>query len=276
MRNSIQKSSPLNEILYKFDLKGSKIKRRVLPEHVNTYGSNSFRKITQQVLKDRDLIYIQNFRQRDLINLSILDRRKIISTIKDDAMFLNAQGLMDYSLLIAVEKVNKSFDDGFEEKITRQSSDLPAQLIEFTAEQEKIYALLQRADGDLDFPRGSSESSAASRYNSQQYTGNVSLIKEEANEDSIEHEAPDCRQDILEDGASNSNDQMTLDQVNGDQTAADQPERIGSANAFTLKSQIIYSQQRTKLLDRYLGKNRESVNSVKSKLQKGNSIEANN
>lgn len=50
-----------------------------------------------------DLVYIQNFRQKDLINISLLDRRKIISAVKDDVAFLCSQNLMDYSLLVAVE-----------------------------------------------------------------------------------------------------------------------------------------------------------------------------
>ena len=52
-----------------------------------------------------DLVYIQNFRQKDLINISLLDRRKIISAVKDDVAFLCSQNLMDYSLLVAVEQI---------------------------------------------------------------------------------------------------------------------------------------------------------------------------
>lgn len=265
MRNSIQKSSPFNEIQYKFDLKGSKIKRRVLPENVNTYGPNSFKKITQQVLKDRDLTYIQDFRQRDIINLSIIDRRRIISTIKDDAMFLKSQGLMDYSLLIAIEKVNKNIGDGCAEQNTRQSSDLEAELIQFTPEEEQIFEMLKKGGGDLDFPKATTGTALATKYGSELLSGNVYSIEEEADEDSIEEQAPNFGQNTFK-GGMKSSSEINNDPANSNEAGAERTERAQSANAQTLKSQIIYSQKRTKLLDRYLVNNRDNMNSVKFQL----------
>jgi hypothetical protein len=45
------------------------------------------------------------FKNKDLVNLSITDRRKILIILKNDVLFLKSKGLMDYSLLLAVEKV---------------------------------------------------------------------------------------------------------------------------------------------------------------------------
>lgn len=57
-------------------------------------------------MKDQDLDFILRFKNKDLINLSISDRRKILIILKNDIMFLKSKGLMDYSLLLAIEKVN--------------------------------------------------------------------------------------------------------------------------------------------------------------------------
>jgi hypothetical protein len=39
------------------------------------------------------------------------DRRKILIFLKNDVTFLKSKGLMDYSLLLAVEKVKDRKDD---------------------------------------------------------------------------------------------------------------------------------------------------------------------
>ena len=125
MKNSIVKVNGSNKLLHTFDLKGSKIKRRVLPLSINLAGSHSFRMLTQQqVLKDRDLMYLQQFRQSDLINISMEDRRKIVYAIRHDVDFLEREGLMDYSLLLAVEQRS-----GVEAPVKK-----PEELIQFTGE----------------------------------------------------------------------------------------------------------------------------------------------
>jgi hypothetical protein len=63
------------------------------------------------VLKDQDLDFILRFKNKDLINLSMTDRRKILIILKNDVTFLKSKGLMDYSLLLAVEKVKDRKDD---------------------------------------------------------------------------------------------------------------------------------------------------------------------
>ena len=63
------------------------------------------------MLKDQDLDFILRFKNKDLINLSMTDRRKILIILKNDVTFLKSKGLMDYSLLLAVEKVKDRKDD---------------------------------------------------------------------------------------------------------------------------------------------------------------------
>ena len=108
MSNSARLVSPLNEMSLKFDLKGSKVKRRVLPLNIQSFSKSKYQLITKQVLKDQDMTYIKNFRNKDIINISISDRRKIITIIRNDVNFLESQGLMDYSLLLAVEVIGGS------------------------------------------------------------------------------------------------------------------------------------------------------------------------
>jgi len=46
--------------------------------------------MASQVLKDRDLVYIQSFRNKDIINISMEDRRNIIATVRNDVNFLES------------------------------------------------------------------------------------------------------------------------------------------------------------------------------------------
>lgn len=106
MGNSIRKTSPSNSIPYKFDLKGSKIKRSSLPNKIHLYSKRSFDLLTKsQVLKDLDFRLLANKGNSNLVNISILDRRRVILAMKNDIDFLESQGIMDYSLLLAVEHV---------------------------------------------------------------------------------------------------------------------------------------------------------------------------
>ena len=57
------------------------------------------------------------------------DRRKIIFAIRHDVDFLEREGLMDYSLLLAVEQ--RAGVEGPSKK--------PEELIQFTGEQEALY-----------------------------------------------------------------------------------------------------------------------------------------
>ena len=90
MKNSTLKASPKNEMSLKFDLKGSKVKRRVLPLDIHQYSQRNYDLMASQVLKDRDLVYIQSFRNKDIINISMEDRRNIIATVRNDVNFLES------------------------------------------------------------------------------------------------------------------------------------------------------------------------------------------
>lgn len=52
------------------------------------------------------------FRKPDLVNISLMDKHRIMTKIKHDTNFLESSNIMDYSLLLAVET---NFDDTMEE-----------------------------------------------------------------------------------------------------------------------------------------------------------------
>lgn len=54
-------------------------------------------------MKDQDIKFLLNFKDFDLINVSLLDKRKIMFSIKSDIDFLASHNIMDYSLLLIVE-----------------------------------------------------------------------------------------------------------------------------------------------------------------------------
>jgi hypothetical protein len=81
MRNSINKTEDYNGIPYTFDLKGSKVKRRSMPRDIRHYSSKKIRLMAQQVLKDIDLTNLTRYHDKNLINISLADRRKIMSSV---------------------------------------------------------------------------------------------------------------------------------------------------------------------------------------------------
>jgi len=59
------------------------------------------------VLKDIDLVnYVRNH-DSHLINLTLENRNVIIKQLERDTFFLESKGLMDYSLLLAIEEIRK-------------------------------------------------------------------------------------------------------------------------------------------------------------------------
>ena len=89
MENSI----PSNNVIYKFDLKGS------------TFGRNTdklFDNIHTKTLKDNDFIIIQKRNKEPLVQLSPDDIYYIMNVIKEDTYLLTKANLMDYSLLIGI------------------------------------------------------------------------------------------------------------------------------------------------------------------------------
>lgn len=99
MENTAQVSDP-EMILGVFDLKGSMVDRKVKGNVKPT-----------TTLKDENFVILSkmNKRQakggRSLVNLKRKDAKKILKSIRQDVAFMMSQDLMDYSLLIVIEKV---------------------------------------------------------------------------------------------------------------------------------------------------------------------------
>jgi hypothetical protein len=81
------------KLKYIFDLKGSLINRE-------TKILGKFK--PSMTLKDINLLTIR--KQENLFKFSLNDRTRIMQTIEKDALVLKKQNIMDYSLLLAVEK----------------------------------------------------------------------------------------------------------------------------------------------------------------------------
>jgi hypothetical protein len=89
---------------HKFDLKGSLINRKVLPPKTLSNSRTTYWDFCKRnVLKDQDLQNILKFKEPNLINISLEDKRKIIKSLKEDIGFFASQNIMDYSLLLSVE-----------------------------------------------------------------------------------------------------------------------------------------------------------------------------
>ena len=87
------------------------------------------------MLKDLDFQLLVNNENQNLVNISILDRRRVILAIKNDIDFLESQGIMDYSLLLAVEHLHKKADDN---QLIESHSE-----IMFSKDQEEVYRELK-------------------------------------------------------------------------------------------------------------------------------------
>lgn len=103
MKNALVRKHMFSNIHFRFDLKGSSINRQVLPneEDMSAFTIGSFG--AKFVLKDQDFRYITKFKKSDLVNISLDDKHRIMTKIKHDSAFLESNGIMDYSLLLAVE-----------------------------------------------------------------------------------------------------------------------------------------------------------------------------
>jgi 1-phosphatidylinositol-4-phosphate 5-kinase len=95
MENTVRLKDP-KELKFKFDLKGSTVDRIV------TGRTNK-----NTILKDSNfLLAKQTF--PELTKLDSADRKRLFVALCNDVDFLTSLGLMDYSLLIAIEKCKKS------------------------------------------------------------------------------------------------------------------------------------------------------------------------
>lgn len=98
MENTMQLIDP-SSLKHIFDLKGSLVDRTVKGDITNS-----------STLKDKNYLAIRNLHMQkkkltSFINFKDTDKRKLKIVIRKDVEFLRDQGLMDYSLLLAVENI---------------------------------------------------------------------------------------------------------------------------------------------------------------------------
>jgi len=86
-----------------FDIKGS-TKGRLTKLPDKRFSKVNFNQ--NSVLKDLNFLKINKDWDNTLLQLSRDDRDKLLSNIKKDSEFLRQKGLMDYSLLVVIEKLN--------------------------------------------------------------------------------------------------------------------------------------------------------------------------
>ena len=85
-----------NKIKYIFDLKGSKVDRKV-------------KGITKNTTTLKDINFLMAAEANNGLTLvKSSAKRDLLSALKRDVMFLKDQGLMDYSLLLGIEKIQKN------------------------------------------------------------------------------------------------------------------------------------------------------------------------
>lgn len=96
MQNTIQTTGISNRIIKVYDLKGSWHNRIVSKDE-------------NQTLKDRNLLACKATRLREnkkgLLQFQADDIKKIMKNIKNDVSFMQEMDFLDYSLLLAVEKL---------------------------------------------------------------------------------------------------------------------------------------------------------------------------
>ena len=93
MDNTIRLSGEGEKLKYIFDLKGSLVSRETKMKKRHNPTS---------VLKDVNLLEIK--RRENILKFFPEDRKTIISNIKKDVIMLRNSGIMDYSLLLAIEE----------------------------------------------------------------------------------------------------------------------------------------------------------------------------
>lgn len=104
MENTVRVEKPVSHL---FDLKGSFANRKIILENQKANSAKLRKVCKDRTLKDQDFVYLQKFRTPNLINLAAFDRKEIVEAVEADAAFLETQGLMDYSLLLGVEVIDK-------------------------------------------------------------------------------------------------------------------------------------------------------------------------
>lgn len=100
MENTMQLNRP-DDLRYIFDLKGSRVDRFVSGETKTstTLKDNNFIQVVKLLKGDKSLYGDE----KNFVDLHTRIKIKLCNTIRNDVLFLRSQGLMDYSLLLAIE-----------------------------------------------------------------------------------------------------------------------------------------------------------------------------
>ena len=104
MENTAQFEDP-TQLLSVFDLKGSLVDRK---EKGATKPSTTLKDQNFIAMQEQQSRLRKSFKSSSIINLNLETKKKILSSIRSDVDFLKGLNLMDYSLLICIEK--KRFD----------------------------------------------------------------------------------------------------------------------------------------------------------------------
>lgn len=88
MANELIKTKMQSTLSHKFDLKGSRISRQVLPKF-QKLRKNELKLLSRHlVLKDEDFRFIKTFKRSNLINVSPEQKRDIMKALSLDTQFL--------------------------------------------------------------------------------------------------------------------------------------------------------------------------------------------
>lgn len=101
MKNELNLISEDNEIILKFDLKGSQVNRSAFQKGDVMQNFKLMKSVT---MKDNDFTVLRQ--HKNLINIGSRDRHHLMQIIKADVKFLASQNIMDYSLFIGIELVS--------------------------------------------------------------------------------------------------------------------------------------------------------------------------
>ena len=99
MKNTSRINSENSEIMT-FDLKGSTRDREIRVEYDNLWSS-PFGPL--KVMKDNNFVRISQ-KMDNLMQLSLIDYKRLCDRVKEDSEFLLSCGLIDYSLLLTIER----------------------------------------------------------------------------------------------------------------------------------------------------------------------------
>lgn len=121
-----------------FDLKGSSVKRLVKfpSEEDQQFWRHTHH--CKRVLKDTNFQVIANDLEYDLIQMHEQQIDELHTILKRDAAFLASKNIMDYSLLLVIEKLN-SYDDDRISQIMTPSAVSP--MDEERSKRNKIFSL---------------------------------------------------------------------------------------------------------------------------------------